>query len=64
MHHAKNRGNSLSNTVKDTSTIMRNPPCIVQAKGYACMIVLVSLIVLQRGFPCFHDLSHGASLHP
>ena len=27
------------------------------------MIVLVSLIVLLRGFPCFHDLSHGASLH-
>ena len=28
------------------------------------MIVLVSLIVLLRGFPCFHDFSHGASLHP
>ena len=28
------------------------------------MIVLVSLIVLIRGFPCFHDFSHGASLHP
>ena len=27
------------------------------------MIVLVSLIVLLRGFPC-HDFSHGASLHP
>ena len=27
------------------------------------MIVLVSLIVLLRGFPCFHDFSHGASLH-
>ena len=29
------------------------------------MIVLVSLIqvVLQRGFPCFHNLLHGAS-HP
>ena len=26
------------------------------------MIVLVSLIVLLRGFPCFHDFSHGASL--
>ena len=27
MHHAKNveTGNSLSNTIKDTSTIMRNP---------------------------------------
>ena len=28
------------------------------------MIVLVSLIVLLRGFPCFHDFWHGASLHP
>ena len=28
------------------------------------MIMLVSLIVLLRGFPCFHDFSHGASLHP
>ena len=25
------------------------------------MIVLVSLIVLLRGFPCLHDFSHGAS---
>ena len=25
------------------------------------MIVLVSLIVLLRGLPCFHDFSHGAS---
>ena len=25
------------------------------------MIVLVSLIVLLRGLPCFHDVSHGAS---
>ena len=28
------------------------------------MIVLVSLIVLLRGFPCFHDFSRSASLHP
>ena len=28
------------------------------------MIMLVSLIVLLRGFPYFHDFSHGASLHP
>ena len=27
------------------------------------MVVLVSLIVLLRGLPCFHDFSHGAS-HP
>ena len=24
----------------------------------------ISLIVLLRGFPCVHDFSHGASLHP
>ena len=29
------QGNPLSNTIKDTSTIMRNPPYIVQRKGYA-----------------------------
>ena len=28
------------------------------------MIVLVSLIVLLKGFPCLHDFSQGASLHP
>ena len=55
------QGNPLSNTIKDTSTIMRNPPYIVQGLR---MIVLVSLIVLLRGFPCFHNFSHGASLHP
>ena len=37
---------SLSNTIKDTSTIMRNPMYIL-AKGLR-MIVLVSLIVLLR----------------
>ena len=25
------------------------------------MIVLVSLIVIARGFPCFHDFLHSAS---
>ena len=53
------QGNSLSNTIKDTSTIMRNPS-LHKAKGLR-MIVLLSLIVLLRGFPCFHDF---ASLHP
>ena len=57
------QGNPLSNTIKDTSTIMRNPSLHSSDKGLR-MIVLVSLIVLLRGFPCFHDFSHGASLHP
>ena len=55
--------NSLSNTIKDISTIMRNPLPELCREGLR-MIVLVSLIVLLRGFPCFHDFSHGASLHP
>ena len=64
MYHAKNRGNKdLSNTIKDTSTIMRNPLPELCRDGLR-MIVLVSLIVLLRGFPCFQDLSHGPSLHP
>ena len=52
--------NPLSNTFKDTSTIMRNPSLHGSGIGLR-MIVLVSLIVLLRGF---HDFSHGASLHP
>ena len=42
---------------------MRNPLPELCREGLR-MIVLVSLIVLLRGFPCFHDFSHGASLHP
>ena len=57
------QGYPLSNTIKDTSTIMRNPSLHNSGKGLR-MIVLVSLIVLLRGYPCFHNFSHGASLHP
>ena len=66
MHHAKIRGNKeipLAILSKDTSTIMRNPSLHDSGKGLR-MIVLVSLIVLLRGFPCFNDFLHGASLHP
>ena len=42
---------------------MRNPLPESCREGLR-MIVLVSLIVLLRGFPCFHDFLHGASLHP
>ena len=41
--------NHLSNTIKETSTIMRNPSLHNSGKGLR-MIVLVSLIVLLRGF--------------
>ena len=54
------QGYPLSNTIKDTSTIMRNPLPELCREGLR-MIVLVSLIVLLRGYPCFHDFSHGAS---
>ena len=57
------QGYPLSNTIKDTSTIMRNPLPELCREGLR-MIVLVSLIVLLRGYPCFHDFLHGASLHP
>ena len=64
MHHAKNRGNKeIPLAILSTSTIMRNPLPELCREGLR-MIVLVSLIVLLRGFPCFHDFSHGASLHP
>ena len=60
--------NPVSNTIKDTSTIMHTPlPELCRGGGGGGgvrMIVLVSLIVLLGGFPCFHDFSHGASLHP
>ena len=48
------QGYPLSNTIKDTSTIMRNPLPELCREGLR-MIVLVSLIVLLRGYPCFHD---------
>ena len=41
------QGNPLSNTIKDTSTIMRNPLPELCREGLR-MIVLVSLIVLLR----------------
>ena len=39
---------SFSNTIKDTSTIMRNPPLSELCREGLRMIVLVSLIVLLR----------------
>ena len=61
MHHAKNRS-SLSNTIKDTSTIMRNPSLHNSGKGvtHDCASILDSI---AKGTSCFHYFSHGASLH-
>ena len=47
---------SLSNTIKDTSTIMRNPSLHNSEKGI--------LDSIAKGTSCFHYFSHGASLHP
>ena len=66
MHHAKNRGNKVIPLAILSRILAQScvtPPYIIKAKGLR-MIVLVSLIVLLRGLPCFHDFSHGASLHP
>ena len=59
------QGNPFSATIKDTSTIMRNPlpEYNILCREGLRMIVLVSLIVALKGFPCFHNFSHGAS-HP
>ena len=45
----------LSNTIKDTSTIMRNPSLHIQAKGYAYSIA--------KKTSCSHYFLHSASLH-
>ena len=55
---SRKQGNPLSNT---TSIIMSNPLPELCREGL-CMIVLVSLIVLLRGFPGFHDFLHSASI--
>ena len=65
MHHAKNRGNKVIPLAILSRILAQScvtPPYIIKAKGLH-MIVLVSLIVLLRGLPCFHAFSHGAS-HP
>ena len=67
MHHAKNCGNeevpvAILSRILAQSCI--TPPYIRSSGKGLLMIVLVSLIVLLRGFPCFRDFSHGASLHP
>ena len=65
MHHAKNHGNKEIPVAILSSILAQScvtPPYIIKAKGLH-MIVLVYLIVLLGGFPCFRDFSHGAS-HP
>ena len=65
MHHAKNCENKeiplaiLSRILAQSCVTL----CLNICREGLCMIVLVSLIVLLRGFPCFHKFSHDAS-HP
>ena len=54
MHHAKNRGN------KEIPLAILSR-ILAQLCVTLCMIVLVSLIVLLKRFPCFHNFSHGVS---
>ena len=58
MHYAKNYGNPLSNTIKDTSTIMRNPLPELCREGLR-MIVLVSLIVWDFLVSIFFRIVHS-----
>ena len=67
MHHAKNRENKeiplAINTLKDTTTIMRNPSLHIfrQRVMHDCGSILDSI---AKGIsPCFHNFSDGAS-HP
>ena len=48
----------LSNTIKDTSTIMRNPLSEYAGRGYASILDSIA-----KKTSCFHYYSHGASLH-
>ena len=53
------QGNPLSDTIKDTSTIMRNPTLLFrQTVTHDCASMLDSI---ARGIPCFHDFS---MVHP
>ena len=71
MHHAKNRGNkeiplAIVSRILAQSCVTPMPESCREGLH---MIVLVPLIVLLGGLPCFHDFSHGAShlyilIHP
>ena len=54
--------NPLSNTIKDTSTIMCN--LFLNYVGRVTQDCASILDSIAKGIPCFHDFSHGASLHP
>ena len=60
MQHAKNLGNkeiplAIRSRILAQSCV--TPPYIFRQR----IVLIVYLRVLLRGFPCFHDFSHGAS---
>ena len=64
MHHVKNRGNKEI-PLSILSRILAQS-CVTLCLNYVGRVThdcANSLIVLLRGFPCFHNFSHGASLH-
>ena len=62
MHHAENRGNKEIPLAILAQSCVTPPYIFRQRVMHDCASILD--IVLLRGFPCFHDFSHGASLHP
>ena len=66
MHHAKNRGNKEIPLAIPSRILAQS--CVTLCLNYVgrvthdCASILDG--ILLRGFPCFHDFSHGASLHP
>ena len=65
MHNAKNRGNKVIPLAILSRILAQScvTPLPELCREGLRMIMLVSLIVLLRGLPCFHDFSHCAS-HP
>ena len=55
----------LSNAIKYTSTIMRNPSLYTytQAKGLRMIVLVYILDSIAKETSCFHYFLHGASLH-
>ena len=65
MHHAKNRGNKEIPLAMLSRILAQS--CVTLCLNYVgrvthdCAGILDSI---AKGIPCFHDFSHGASLHP
>ena len=63
MHQAKNRGNKEISLAILSRILAQS--CVTLCLNYVGRVTHdCASIVLLRGFPCFHDFSHGAFLHP